>query len=330
MKQVVYVASPESKQIHVWTMDEKGKLTLLQQLTLPGEVQPMQISRDGLHLYVGIRPDFGIITYLISAEGKLSQRAITAIPSTPTHIEIDHHGRWLFIPSYHQGNLVVLPIDQQGIAQPPIQIIGDLKHPHASGVSFDNLRLFVPCLGEDHIRIYTINNNGHLTEEVAHRIVTNKSAGPRHLAFSSNQNAFYCLNELDATINVYSAFEPYQQRQNCDILPVGSESKPWAADIHITPNDRHLYASERSASIIRHFQVTAEGLKLSPMAVYSTENQPRGFNIDQSGNFLLAAGQKSDHIVVYKIDAVTGALQILDRYPVGKGPMWITPHSIEN
>lgn len=55
MKQVVYVASPESKQIHVWILDEKGKLTLLQQLTLPGEVQPMQISPDGRHLYVGDR-----------------------------------------------------------------------------------------------------------------------------------------------------------------------------------------------------------------------------------------------------------------------------------
>lgn len=330
MKQVVYVASPESRQIHVWSMDEKGKLTLLQQLILPGEVQPMQISRDGRHLYVGIRPDFAIITYLISAEGKLSQQAITAIPATPTHIEIDNQGRWLFIPSYHQGNLMVLPVDQQGIAQSPIQIIGDLKHPHASGVSFDNSHLFVPCLGEDQIRVYTINDNGHLTEQVAYRITTNEGAGPRHLAFSPNYNAFYCLNELDATINVYSAFEPYQQKQNCGILAAGAACKPWAADIHITPNGRHLYASERSTSIIRHFEVTAEGLALTPMAAYATETQPRGFNIDQSGHFLLAAGQKSDHIAVYKIDAVTGVLQALDRYPVGKGPMWITTHIIEN
>ncbi|HGJ5873043.1 MAG TPA: 6-phosphogluconolactonase [Arsenophonus apicola] len=330
MKQVVYVASPESKQIHVWILDEKGKLTLLQQLTLPGEVQPMQISPEGRHLYVGIRPDFAIITYLISAEGKLSQQAITAIPATPTHIEIDKLGRWLFIPSYHQGNLMVLPIDQQGSAQPVIQVVGDLKHPHASGVSFDNARLFVPCLGEDHIRIYTIANNGHLTEQVAGRIATNQGAGPRHLAFAPNQNAFYCLNELDATINVYSAFAPFQQKQNCDILPASSKCKPWAADIHITPDGRHLYASERSASIIRHFQVTADGLTLSPMAVYATESQPRGFNIDQTGHFLLAVGQKSDHIAVYKIDGVTGGLQALERYPVGKGPMWITTHLIKN
>ncbi|MFP3013290.1 MAG: 6-phosphogluconolactonase [Arsenophonus sp. NC-QC1-MAG3] len=330
MKQMVYVASPESKKIHAWSIDKKGKLILLQQLILPGKVQPMQVSRNGRQLYVGIHPDFAIITYLISPEGKIKEQGITAIPGTPTHIEIDKLGRWLFISSYHQGNLIVLPIDQQGIAQSAIQIIDDLKHPHSSGVNFDNSRLFVPCLGEDHIRIYAINNNGHLTEHIAQRITTNKGAGPRHLTFLPNQKIFYCLNELDATINVYSAFKPYKQIQNCNILPSESECKPWAADIHITPNGQHLYASERSSSIIRHFKVTTEGRKLLPMTAYKTETQPRGFNIDQSGNFLLAAGQKSNYIVVYKINTSTGALETLDRYPVNTGPMWITTHLIKN
>lgn len=328
MKQVVYVASTESKQIHAWIMDKNGNLVLLQQITLPGEVQPMQISRDGRHLYVGIRQNFAIITYLILTDGKVRQQAITSIPAAPTHIEIENHGRWLFVPSYHQGNLVVLHTDKQGIARLPIQVVSGLKHPHFSRVSFDNLRLFVPCLGEDHIRVYAISNNGKLTEQVTERIITNKGAGPRHLVFSPNRNVFYCLNELDSTIKVYSAFAPYQQIQTCAILHAGLTYKPWAADIHITPNGRHLYASERSTSIIRHFQVTEDGLTLSPLGVYVTETQPRGFSIDQSGHFLLAAGQKSNHITVYKINTITGALQALDRYQVGTGPMWIVTHLI--
>ncbi|MGP1931332.1 MAG: 6-phosphogluconolactonase [Arsenophonus sp. ET-YP4-MAG3] len=331
MKQIVYVASSESKQIHVWRIDEEGKMTLLQQLTLPGEVQPMQISHDNQHLYVGIRPNFAIITYLISIEGKLNQQAIISIPVSPTHIEIDHHGNWLFISSYHQGSLVVLPINQYGIVQSSIQIIDNLKHPHASGIFFDNSRLFVTCLGEDCIRIYTINKNGYLNEEIAYRITTNKGAGPRHLAFSPNKNAFYCLNELNATINVYSKFEPYQQKQNCAILPLSPERMLFAAaDIHITPNGKYLYVSERSTSIIRYFEVTMDGLKLSPMTIYPTETQPRSFNIDKTGNFLLVAGQKSNHIAVYKINIITGALKMLNRYLVGKSPTWVTVNLIEN
>ncbi|BGI50739.1 MAG: 6-phosphogluconolactonase [Arsenophonus endosymbiont of Ceratovacuna japonica] len=324
MKQVVYVSSTESKQIHVWLMDENGKLTLLQQLTLPYEVQPMKIHCNGRYLYVGIRPYFAIITYLISDEGKLTQQKITNLPSTPTHIEIEKQGRYLFIPSYHQGNLLVLSIDQYGNAQSPIQIIKNLKCPHASGVNFDNSRLFVTCLGEDRIRVYIISNNGHLIERSADKLITNKGSGPRHLAFSPNNNVLYCLNELNATINVYSIFKPYHNKQNYTILPYNIIKKPWAADIHITPNGNHLYASERSTSIIRHFKVEKNGLTLLPMDIYSTENQPRGFNVDQSGHFLLVAGQKSNYISVYKINIITGILQKLNSYLVGKGPTCIT------
>lgn len=46
MNQVVYIASPESHQIHVWSMNEAGELTLLQTVTTPGQVQPMVLSHD--------------------------------------------------------------------------------------------------------------------------------------------------------------------------------------------------------------------------------------------------------------------------------------------
>ncbi|WP_146743069.1 beta-propeller fold lactonase family protein, partial [Lonsdalea populi] len=49
-----------------------------------------------------------------------------------------------------------------------------------------------------------------------------------------------------------------------------------------------------------------------------------GFNIDNSGQFLIVAGQKSHHIEVYQINAEGGHLQPLSRYAVGQGPMWVT------
>lgn len=44
MKQVVYTASPESQQIHVWQLNEDGTLTLLQVTDVAGQVQPMVVS----------------------------------------------------------------------------------------------------------------------------------------------------------------------------------------------------------------------------------------------------------------------------------------------
>lgn len=46
MKQTVYTASPESQQIHVWSLNHEGTLTLVQVVDVPGQVQPMVVSPD--------------------------------------------------------------------------------------------------------------------------------------------------------------------------------------------------------------------------------------------------------------------------------------------
>ncbi|WMY96212.1 MAG: beta-propeller fold lactonase family protein [Arsenophonus sp.] len=329
MKQVVYVASPESKQLHVLVLHTTGKLTLLQELTLPHPGQTIKISHDGKYLYLGMRYDFSVITYFISHEGKLTQKSITNIPSSPTYMITDHHNKWLFIASYHGNQLMVLPIDSEGTIRSVIQIIGDLQNPHSVGISFDKKYLLVPCLGEDKIRMFMIGYNETPLKECRFDcIFAKKGAGPRHLVFHPYKNIFYCVNELDATISVYSFLRIYRQVKKYDIIPIGLKNKPWAADIHITPNGSHLYASERSTSIIRHFQVIRDGLQLLPIESYATEIQPRGFNIDNTGNFLLVVGQKSNHISIYKINPFTGFLEFIERYLIGKGPMWIEIHSL--
>lgn len=120
MKQVVYIACPESQQIHVYALNAEGEMDLLQIVEVAGQVQPMIASADGKYLYVGIRPHFSVVTFAITADGQLEQKAMTSIPSTPVHLCLDKTERFLFVPSYHQGNLAVLPINEKGIPQSPI------------------------------------------------------------------------------------------------------------------------------------------------------------------------------------------------------------------
>jgi 6-phosphogluconolactonase len=54
-----------------------------------------------------------------------------------------------------------------------------------------------------------------------------------------------------------------------------------------------------------------------------TETQPRGFQIDPSGRWLLAVGQLSNSLTVYSIDAATGRLTPQLTQPVGKNPNWV-------
>ena len=104
MKQTVYTASPESQQIHVWSLDADGKLTLVQVVDAPGQVQPMVVSPNKEYLYVGVRPEFRVLAYRITPDnGALTFAGEAALPGSPTHISTDHHGRFVFSASYNQG-----------------------------------------------------------------------------------------------------------------------------------------------------------------------------------------------------------------------------------
>ncbi|MBU1817289.1 MAG: beta-propeller fold lactonase family protein, partial [Gammaproteobacteria bacterium] len=54
-----------------------------------------------------------------------------------------------------------------------------------------------------------------------------------------------------------------------------------------------------------------------------TEKSPRGFAVDASGRFLIAAGQESHHVALHPIDPATGIPGAHTRVPAGKNPNWI-------
>jgi 6-phosphogluconolactonase len=105
--------------------------------------------------------------------------------------------------------------------------------------------------------------------------------------------------------------------------PRNTDNDIWAADIHMTPNGRFLYVSERTSSTLATFSVNAESGKLTYVGSTPTEKQPRGFAIDPKGKFLIASGEKSETISTYAIDQATGALRLIQKYPSGKGANWV-------
>ena len=62
---------------------------------------------------------------------------------------------------------------------------------------------------------------------------------------------------------------------------------------------------------------------LTPIDSFATEKQPRAFNIDPTGRYLLAVGELSNSMTSYSIDKATGKLAKLKEYPMGKKPNWV-------
>ncbi|MBJ7221623.1 MULTISPECIES: 6-phosphogluconolactonase [unclassified Brenneria] len=327
MQQVVYVASPESQQIHVWQLGAQGGLTLLQVVDVPGQVQPMVIAPDKRHLYVGVRPEFRVINYRIDDRGLLTDAGAASLPGSPTHLSTDRDGRFLFSASYSGACVSVSPIDANGIVGEPIQQLDGLEGGHSTNIDPHNAVIWAPCLKEDRIRLYDLGETGELSVHRQPAMAAVAGAGPRHMAFHPNQRFAYCVNELNSSVDVYQLDAPnvqLQKVQTLDAMPADFADTRWAADIHITPDGRFLYISDRTASLLSIFQVSEDGSTLSLTGHQPTETQPRGFNIDHNGEFLISAGQKSDHIEVYRINGADGGLQPLARYAVGQGPMWVS------
>lgn len=331
MKQVVYTASPESQQIHAWQLHDDGALTLLQVTDVAGQVQPMVVSPNKAFLYVGARPDFRVLAYRIAADGTLSEAGQASLPGSPTHISTDKSGQYLFCGSYNDACVSISPIGADGVPQAPSQVIRDLAGCHSANIDNSNHRLFVPALKQDRICLYALSADGELTPEKPSQVTTVEGAGPRHMVFHPQGNYAYCVNELDSTVDVWAlnnAHGEVARVQTLDIMPPDFSGTRWAADIHLTPNGRFLYACDRTSSTLAVFSVSEDGGLLTLEGFQPTETQPRGFNIDQTGQYLVAAGQKSHHIEVYKISQDNGLLTPLGRYAVGQGPMWVVIHAL--
>ncbi|MEA1064485.1 6-phosphogluconolactonase [Apirhabdus apintestini] len=326
MKQTVYVASPESQQIHVWQLERNGHLVLQQVVDVGAQVQPMVISPDKEWLYVGVRPEFSVIAYRIAPDdGSLTEAGRAALPGSPTHLSTDKTGRFLFCGSYNAGCVSVTPLIN-GLPQPAVDIINGLDGCHSANISPDNRTLWVPALKQDRICLFTLSDDGALIPQTPAEVRTVEGAGPRHIVFHPNRQYAYCVNELNSTVDVWELEDAHGDIacvQTLDMMPPEFTGTRWAADIHITPDGSHLYTCDRTSSQLSVFSVSEDGSVLALEGWQPTEIQPRGFNIDDSGRYLIAAGQQSHHIAVYEITQPAGLLVEQGRYAVGQGPMWV-------
>ena len=134
------------------------------------------------------------------------------------------------------------------------------------------------------------------------------------------------LGERDGSMTVldYEARTgQLREKQRVSALPLGFQGNPLAADLHLTPDGRFLYGSERSSSTLTGFRVDPRSGTLSTIGSVPPERQPRGFNIDPTGRYVLVVGQLSHALSSYQIEAETGHLTKLNDYPMGKNPNWV-------
>jgi len=252
----------------------------------------------------------------------------------PCYVSVDRTGKWVVAGNYSSGSLSVMPVQANGVLGAATAIIqhngsGPNKarqnspHVHCVLFSADNRFLFVPDLGIDKVMIYAFDAaTGKLEPAKKPFAESVAGAGPRHLSFHPSNKYAYLIEELSGTVVVYKYKNgKLRMKQHISTMPAADTSFAGSADIHVSPDGRFLYASNRAeANTIAIFSINAKNGKLVFIAHQSTLGKtPRNFNFDPSGNFLLVGNQNSDEIVIFKRDVETGLLtDTQNRIKVGK------------
>lgn len=283
----------------------------------------IRFSPDKKRLYAVMETDEfdgnsgGIMAFDL-VEGALKEKGPKAnVGAHPCHIAISDDGKQLAVSSYTGGSVSLFALDDSGALLPDPQFIDlksldTVKTSHAHSTEFTPDGLFIADLGLDALKRYSYNGKEFIPHEQASLDLPD-GAGPRHFTFGQNRRFLYVINELNSTITVFEKTgKEYKMLETKTTLADDFKGESFCADIHLSPDGKFLYGSNRGEQTIVIFKVDDATGKLTLVGREDVRGDwPRNFTIDPSGQFLLVANQKSDNITVFKRDASTGALTYL-------------------
>lgn len=325
-----------SEGIYVYTFDsETGRLSYKNKTTDIDNPSFLTISPDHQSVYAisesGSDPEGKVYAYGYDAKtGKLTfKNKASAGGKGPCYVSVDQSGHYVFTANYGSGSLAAVPVMPDGSLSSAVQEIYNKGNQvdgkegpsrmHAAVIAPDNEYLIAPNLGIDKIGIYRFDAEvaSHpLTAADPEFISLPLKTGPRHFTFHPNGKYGYLIGELDGTITAFDYDAgTLTQTQSISMIPEGFEGIFGAADVHISPDGKFLYGSNRiGLNELVIFSIDQKSGGLTYVGREPSKGKiPRNFAIDPTGNFLLVANQDTDNIHVFKRDKETGLLTPTDQ-----------------
>ncbi|PZU80910.1 MAG: 6-phosphogluconolactonase [Chryseobacterium sp.] len=310
--------------------NETGKLTKVassSDVINPGYIT---VSPDGKYIYASSdarKPNDGSVSSFAFDADKKTLTFLNKQKSggeNPVYVNVDKSGKWLVNANYNEASISVYPILESGKIDSIAQLFKftegsnintdrqDIAHIHSAIFTPDFKSIFFPDLGADKIRHYYFD--GNLKQpliETKSSINTKPGSGPRHLTFNKDGKIAYSIEELAGMISVYdfsdnTLKEIQRIATHPDKIKEGFES----SDVHISPDGKFLYATNRvNENNIAIFKVLNDG-KLESIDYQKTGGKhPRTFAIDETGKFIIVTNVNSNNVTVFKRNMETGFLK---------------------
>lgn len=272
-------------------------------------------TEDGKMVYAVNENDPGRMSaYSWNEDGTLKLESTVPTQGIhPCHISINEALGLLSVANYSSGNISMFSIENK---QKPI-LIASRQHegngpdaerqegPHAHFSQFlkDNRALYAVDLGIDEIKHYAIEGNNAISEGTT-AIKMSPGNGPRHLAFHPTKNWVFVLNELGGTVASLAIRTDgsLELKDEKGLLPTGYNDYNKAADIHLSPDGKYLYASNRGHNSIAIYKIEESGAMTSIGHEQRGISTPRNFTLSPDGKYLLVANQDTNNVIVFEIE----------------------------
>lgn len=257
-----------------------------------------------------------------------------------TRVVLDAQGRYKIVNEYDDSTLVLFRLCQDGslgeacdlhkhTGKGALKVRGQVCS-HLHSVNFDpsGQWALVCDKGCDRIYVYRLDREKGILEPSYRTIFqTRPGTAPRHLAF--HPYAPYCFVNHETASTVTSCYfdavtGTLREADYQPMIPMEPSVKAELigdtygspADIHVHPNGKFLYSSQRSSyhtgqgtDCITVFRIDPENGHLQRTSIAVMDGPcPRGFAIEPDGRFLYVGNQYLDTICRYRIDSVTGEL----------------------
>ena len=261
---------------------------------------------------MGLQPT-GIVPAIPRHSGLDTESPASFRGEDPCYISTD--GTVLAVANYSGGTLATYRLREDGSITPLDSLLvsgtggpdlsrQEAPHVHCAVFSPDGKYLFFSEFSADEIGRLSLVG-GHV-RNYCRAATLHPDYGPRHLLFDATGTHMYVIGELSGDITVFDyANGSLTEKQ---VIKADRMDARGAADIHLSPDGKFLYASLRlRGDGIAVFSVAADG-KLTYVGYTATGPHPRNFNITPNGSYVLVCCRDNDSIEVYSRDASTGLL----------------------
>jgi 6-phosphogluconolactonase len=283
-----------------------GSLTPAGSIQTPDGLDFVALGPDDRTFFVARNSAIAAYVYDRAAQS-FSPGDETATAGAGTFVAVDPTGQRVLVAHYAQGQLSLLPYSTSSGFGALTQLSPG-ENAHQVRLDSSGRHVYVPCLGSDHIAIYDLDPAlGTLSSSQPPTAAA--LGGPRHLDFHPLAPIAYVLTENSSELHIYdidAVTGALALRIGDSVYTAEDEEYHWSSDVHVTPDGRFLYATNRDPPEVVSFAIDADG-SLARLDAEPLDGVVRAFAMDPAGRHL-QVGDEDGKLLALRIDAMTGAL----------------------